>query len=438
MEQVATQTEADLFGQTIPQPNEIEQISLNVYSDEKNTMEFAELVEQNAQKRSAKANLTGGIGYYILGEYAQAAEKLEKADDCAQKFMYLAFANRELGNFEDAVKNLDKASKNDADKLTVALEKASTYRQADNFEKAEKELQACSNYDGVSAEYHYQLGRLLEDQGLYIKAAKNYEKAIELEPKHAQARFHLAYRCDLLGDEESAIEHYKQLQGQGTVYVNAMLNLAVIYEDKAEYEKALSCVRKVLKNHPNHKRARLFEKDIRSSRTMFYDEEWEKRIDRKNQMLETPLTDFELSVRSRNCLQKMNIETIGDLLNITESELLSYKNFGETSLKEIKEILDSKGLYLGMAREDTDSSESNDQQEQQQEQFKALYENPIEDLQLSVRAKKCLEKLDIKKIGDLAQITEAELLGCKNFGVTSLNEVKKALADLGLSLRKID
>ena len=48
----------------------------------------------------------------------------------------------------------------------------------------------------------------------------------------------------------------------------------------------------------------------------------------------------------------MNIRTIGDLLNISEVELLSYKNFGETSLKEIKGILDLKGLYLGMAIEE--------------------------------------------------------------------------------------
>ena len=48
----------------------------------------------------------------------------------------------------------------------------------------------------------------------------------------------------------------------------------------------------------------------------------------------------------------MNIRTLGDLLNITEAELLSYKNFGETSLREIKAILETKNLRLGMALED--------------------------------------------------------------------------------------
>ena len=80
---------------------------------------------------------------------------------------------------------------------------------------------------------------------------------------------------------------------------------------------------------------------------MIFDEEKEMKKSQRHQILETPISDFELSVRSRNCLRKMNILTIGDLLSISEAELLSYKNFGETSLKEIKAILDSKLLHLG-------------------------------------------------------------------------------------------
>jgi DNA-directed RNA polymerase subunit alpha len=55
-----------------------------------------------------------------------------------------------------------------------------------------------------------------------------------------------------------------------------------------------------------------------------------------------------------------------------------------------------------------------------------------------VRASKCLEKLEIRTLGDLVQRTDAELLGCKNFGVTSLNEIKKSVGDMGLSLRSLD
>src|SRR5678816_620093 len=85
---------------------------------------------------------------------------------------------------------------------------------------------------------------------------------------------------------------------------------------------------------------------------MYYDEDAERRGGQRNAVLNIPITDFELSVRSRNCLKKMNIRTLGDLLRTSEPELLSYKNFGETSLNEIKALLASKGLRLGQAAED--------------------------------------------------------------------------------------
>ena len=71
----------------------------------------------------------------------------------------------------------------------------------------------------------------------------------------------------------------------------------------------------------------------------------------RNAVMEIPISDFELSVRSRNCLKKMNIRSLGDLLKTSEQELLSYKNFGETSLNEIKALLASKGLRLGQNAE---------------------------------------------------------------------------------------
>src|SRR5204863_8343385 len=98
---------------------------------------------------------------------------------------------------------------------------------------------------------------------------------------------------------------------------------------------------------PNHERARLFMKDVESARSQFYDDGDDRRGDRRDAVLNIPITDFELSVRSRNCLKKMNIKSLGDLLRTTEQELLSYKNFGETSLNEIKALLASKGLRLG-------------------------------------------------------------------------------------------
>ena len=60
------------------------------------------------------------------------------------------------------------------------------------------------------------------------------------------------------------------------------------------------------------------------------------------------------------------------------------------------------------------------------------------DLELSVRSRKALQRLNINSLGELSARTEDELLGCKNFGQTSLNEIKQQLTAFGLTLRKLE
>ena len=67
-----------------------------------------------------------------------------------------------------------------------------------------------------------------------------------------------------------------------------------------------------------------------------------------NENLDKSVEELELSVRSYNCLKNANIRTIRELVQKTEGEMLKTKNFGRKSLNEIKEILHSMGLSLGM------------------------------------------------------------------------------------------
>jgi DNA-directed RNA polymerase subunit alpha len=65
--------------------------------------------------------------------------------------------------------------------------------------------------------------------------------------------------------------------------------------------------------------------------------------------LRLPISELELSVRSSNCLREADLKTIADLVQKTEEELLSFKNFGKKSLNEIKQLLTGMGLTLGMS-----------------------------------------------------------------------------------------
>ncbi len=64
-----------------------------------------------------------------------------------------------------------------------------------------------------------------------------------------------------------------------------------------------------------------------------------------------------------------------------------------------------------------------------------LLSQPITELALSVRARKCTTRLGITTVGELIRRTAEDLMECKNFGVTSLNEVREKLAERGLKLR---
>ncbi len=71
--------------------------------------------------------------------------------------------------------------------------------------------------------------------------------------------------------------------------------------------------------------------------------------DRLQDLFQRPIEDLaELSVRSRNSLQKENIQTLGELVQQTEDEMLGIENFGKKSLKEISDFLDEHGLRFGM------------------------------------------------------------------------------------------
>jgi DNA-directed RNA polymerase subunit alpha len=293
--------------------------------------------------------------------------------------------------------------------------------------------------DPEAAAGYYNNGARLREAGDREGAVSFLRKAVTADPTNEDALFALAYELDQLGEEDEALQAYERAADSKPPSIATLMNLAVMYEDRGEYVRAEKCLRQVLDTSPTHERARMFMKDVTASKEMFIDEEQDRDLAKRNALMDTPVTDFELSVRARNCLKRMNIRTLGDLLRITEAELMGYKNFGEASLKEIKDMLNHKGLRLGQGLE-----------EQHRRMRKKVYDSlrgsgneqalarSVADLGLSVRARKALQLLGVQTLGDLAARTEAELMGIKNFGATSLDEVKEKLQEHGLGLRELE
>ncbi|HEX4131613.1 MAG TPA: DNA-directed RNA polymerase subunit alpha C-terminal domain-containing protein [Pirellulales bacterium] len=419
-------------------PREVEQIAQAISSDFSNYRQLSEAVQELEQKgdQSPANKVRLGVCYYLQGRYRLAEEALSKADGGALAYFYLGkarFARQEYPAAGEAYQLAAKAGYNgDA----CALARVETLRLDNQPEAALKVLDGLSGAVEQTSEYLYQRAATVSAKGGNPQEAiKLYERAVEVDPNHTGALFGLALENERHGNDEMALELYQRSIARFPVHYGSLLNLGILYEDRQQYERARQCYQRILEVFPNDNRVRLFFKDAAASGDMFYDEDAQKRRERLNQLLGVPVTDFELSVRSRNCLQKIGLMTLGDLTRTTEQELLSSKNFGETSLTEIKEMMATKGLSLGQFAHERTRPEIGFEPEQISPDEQALLGKPIADLNLSVRARKCMIRLGVTTIGELVRRTGDELLECKNFGVTSLNEVREKLTGHGLKLR---
>ncbi len=382
-----------------------------------------------------------GVGCFLVGSYDDAVAYLSRADGGAMARYYLARSHCGLKQYQEAYQAFDDAAKAGYFKAECLLGQVEVLREMGQTGDAMGLLDSMQGEDAESAEYWFQRGATLGARRAETEdIIACYEKAVDADGQHARALFSLAMETDRQGFDDEAIDLYERSAQQFPPYLGTLVNLGLLYEDREQYERAAMCYRRVTIAWPDHPRARMYLKDAEASFNMLVDEQAERRSDRLNQILNKPVTDFELSVRSRNCLQKMGVRHLGDLIRYTEQELLSSKNFGETSLQEIREILASQGLRLGQgaapeapapkrAPEPVVDAGTMSPDEQ------AVLNRRVEDLNLSVRARKCMVRLGIQTVGELIRHTENELLDCKNFGVTSLNEVREKLSVLGLKLR---
>ncbi len=377
-----------------------------------------------------------GVCQFLLGRFNQALQTLQTADGSAMALFYQARCLFELGRYDEAIGAYEMAQKSGYNEDQCKIGVAEALRYAGRVEDALAILDNIFGPAEQTADYMYQRAATVAAVGGRMEEALAlYQRAVHTDPHHAGALFGLALENDRLGNDEKSLELYERAAKSFPTGIGVLINLGLVYEDNNQFDKAQLCYKRILDCYPNHPRAQLYMKDAAATGNMLYDEETQRRNDRLAQILNLPVANFELSVRSRNCLQKMGIETIGDLTRTSEAELLSSKNFGETSLFEIREMMSSKGLSLGQFAHEKKTSEPPIDTSHMSPDEQALLDRPIADLNLSVRARKCMARLQLNTIGELISKTGDDMLECKNFGVTSLNEVREKLADLGLKLR---
>lgn len=384
-----------------------------------------ELKTREEEALSPSSYVKLGVCQYLVGDYDDAIISLSKGDGGALVHFYLAKLRALEKEYDDAIESYDAAKRAGYDPDRCVLGQAEALRDKGELQEAldaldnlHGKIESTAEYNALRASIAIALGNA--DEGIAL-----YEKAYRLDSRNPDALFGLAVENDRRGNDDEALRLYEAATRFFPPKIGALMNLGLMYEDQERYADAASCFERVLQAEPNNQRAKLYLKDVNSS---LINETLEPENTLQKLKREQSLVNFELSQRARKCLESIGARTLDDLLQYTEQELMRTPNFGEISLKEIKELLASEGFNLRNAKD-----RRNEEQEEKVID-PSLRNRPISSLNLSVRSRKCMTRADVKTIGELVKKTADQLLQCKNFGVSSLKEIREKLAELNLSL----
>ena len=252
-----------------------------------------------------------GVALYLLGRYFRACEILNRPTAARWHISIwpIVFAR---GNYAEAVESYQAAERPDT-KRAIALGPG---RGLPLFGRCEGR---CTCWITSSAPWNIlptistSAAPLASVGGNPLEVVALYERAVEADRGHPGALFGLALENDRYGNDEMALEMYRRAAAAFPAHVGSLVNLGLLYEDREQYERAAQCYQRVLDSYPDHNRAPLFIKDTEATHEQFFDDDALKKPRPVGQVLNIPVTDFELSVRSRNCLEKMNLATLGDL-----------------------------------------------------------------------------------------------------------------------------
>ncbi|MDI6733548.1 MAG: DNA-directed RNA polymerase subunit alpha C-terminal domain-containing protein [Planctomycetota bacterium] len=384
----------------------------------------------------AKVISRKGVLYWMLDDVKMAISCLEQGSETEENNCILGLCYLETGRNEEAYKLLEKAYKLSPDVSYIFSAYVESLIKTGGIEPALLLLRKVKNEFKGEPIIPYCQGLCYEELREYEKSLDEYNKALSLDPEYAPAIFRLAYRYDLMGKEDEAVELYEKIRGIKPPYINALINLGLIYEDRCDYQKAIECYETVLSIHPEHPRARLYKEDSTASQVMYYDDSLKRKEAELKRLLSQPLSEFQLPTRARNCLEEQKINTIGELVRKTESELLSRENLGTKTLKDIKDLLARRGLALSTEQKPvTVESLLKSYTSPEVPKVMDILNKPIFEIDWSARVRASLTKMKVYTFGDLANKAEDDFQGLPNFGQTSLNEIKQRLSQHGLSLK---
>lgn len=382
----------------------------------------------------AEADVKRGLALWLLGRSAEALETVSGSKLSEGRYV-AGMCALELGLYEEAIKRFEAVLKEQKDNFLVKCKLLESKVKSAPSQSVMQEINAEIKKKPRSPELHYVRGLLNHYLCDYDKEMQDYEKAVELSAEFAPALLRLGFLYGLTESIEEAEAFYRRLSELRPTYASALINLGLLYEDMREYERAAQCYRLVLRTYPTNERARMYLEDALSAMKMYEVEKGPEVPKPTPEELKVSISELDLSTRTRNALLSAGVQTLGELIEKTEAELLATRSIGEHSIDEIKAFLARRGLGLREAeRAITPLLPSAGPPVVPSPE---ALEMSIEELGLSLRTVKALDAAGISKVGQIIEKTEKEMLAIRHFGRISLQEVKEKLAEKGLRLREV-
>jgi len=248
---VAANELSAVFSQPALTTEHLEALQNTAFSSVESLVQFRDMTESLEREVMIRDGdrdgaLKLGLCQWVLGRPQRALEWFSQARNTKERHFYAGLCHREVGHFDKALNEFERAASSGWDELECACERAETLLAAGEAESAAKLLDSVASRGRSSASWHYVQGRALAQRGDVDAGMSELEQATQLNAHHNRALFHLAFLSDLHGLDEQAIDLYRRCVQTPPVHVNALINLAVLYEDHGRTSEAEECLRRVL------------------------------------------------------------------------------------------------------------------------------------------------------------------------------------------------
>jgi len=177
-------------------------------------------------RRQGRGAMKIGIARYMVSRLADALAALAEAtDNKDRRWVRPACATRQMGQYAKAAEEFERAKDRGTDRTAVDAQLVEVQALGGDLDQARKALRSSAASSTPRPTWPTWTGSSTSSPASTTRRPRPMKKARAIDPGHANATFRLAYFCDLRGDEEKALDLYKECLAHPPVHASALMNM---------------------------------------------------------------------------------------------------------------------------------------------------------------------------------------------------------------------